>query len=81
VTRLNGAVAGSLRSEYIGDLQRGAQAGSVAVLLALHQRRQTFERTGHRADRLGCDASVERSRIELAVPQRPRAIMRTFLCH
>jgi hypothetical protein len=40
-----------------------------------------FERTGHRADRLGRDASVERGRIELAVPHRPRAIMRTFLCH
>ena len=81
VTSLNGAIAGSFSAEDIGDIERGAQAGSVAVLLALHQRRQMFERTGHRADRLGCDASVERGRIELAVPHRPRAIMRTFLCH
>ena len=68
VTSLNGAIAGSFSAEDIGDLERGAQAGSVAVLLALHQRRQMFERTGHRADRLGRDASVERGRIELAVP-------------
>ena len=69
-TGLNGAIAGPFSSEDIGDLKRGAQAGSVAMLLALHQRRQMFERTGHRADRLGRDASVERGRIELAVPQQ-----------
>ena len=47
VTGLNGAIAGPFSSEDIGDLKRGAQAGSVAMLLALHQRRQMFERTGH----------------------------------
>ena len=70
VTRLNGAIAGPFRSEDIGDLKRGAQTGSVAVLLALHQRRQTFERTGDRVDRLGRDASIERGRIEFAVPHQ-----------
>ena len=68
MTGLNGAIAGSFSSEDIGDLKRGAQAGSVAVLLALHQRRQMFERTGHRADRLGGNTSIERGRIEPAVP-------------
>jgi len=68
VTGLNGAIAGPFSSEDIGDLKRGAQAGSVAVFLALHKHRQMFERTGHRADRLGRNASVERGRIELAVP-------------
>jgi hypothetical protein len=34
-----------------------------------------FERTGHRADRLGRDASVERGRIELAVPHRTNDIL------
>ena len=70
VTGLSGAIAGPFSSEDIGDLERGAQAGSVAGLLALHQRRQMLERTGHRADRLGRDARVERGRIELAVPQQ-----------
>jgi len=67
VTRVNGAIASPFSAEDTGDIERGAQAGSVAVLLALHQQRQMFERTGHRADRLGRDASVEGGRIELAV--------------
>jgi hypothetical protein len=70
MTGLNGAIAGSFSAEDIGDLERGAQAGSAAGILALHQQRQTLERTGHRADRLGCNARVERGRIELAVPQQ-----------
>ncbi len=63
VTGLNGAIGGPFNSEDIGDLKRGAQAGSVAMLLSLHQRRQTFERTGHRADHLGRNASIERGRV------------------
>ena len=70
VTGLNGAIAGSLSSEDIGDFERGAQAGSAAGFLALHQQCQMLERTGHRADRLGRNARVERGRIELAVPQQ-----------
>ena len=38
VTGLNGAIAGPFNSEDIGDLKRGAQAASAAVLLSLHQR-------------------------------------------
>jgi hypothetical protein len=67
VTGLSKAVAGPFSAEDVGDLDRGAQAGSVAVLLTLHQRRQTFERTGDRADRLGRDAGVERGRVQFAV--------------
>ena len=70
VTGLNKAVAGPFSAEDVGDLDRGAQAGSVAVLLTLHQRRQTFERTGDRADRLGRDAGVERGRVQFAVSQQ-----------
>jgi hypothetical protein len=70
VTGLSGTIAGSLSPEDVGDLERGAQAGSVAGILALHQQRQMLERTGHRADRLGCNARVERGRIELAVSQQ-----------
>src|SRR3954471_19759531 len=53
-TGLSGTIAGSLSPEDGGDLEWGAQAGSVAGILALHQQRQMLERTGHRADRLGC---------------------------
>jgi hypothetical protein len=67
---LNGAIAGSFSSEDIGDLERGAQVGSAAGTLVLHQQRQMLEGTGHRADRLGRDARVECGRIELAVPQQ-----------
>ena len=78
---LNGAIAGSFSAEDIGDLDRGAQAASATWIPALHQQRQMLERTGHRADRLGGNAGVERGRIKLAVPQQPSAIMRTLLCH
>jgi len=67
---LNGAIAGSFSSEDIGDLERGAQVGSAAGILALHQHRQMLERTGHRADRFGRNARVECGGIELAVPQQ-----------
>ncbi len=67
---LNGAIAGSFSSEDIGDLERGAQMGSAAGILVLHQQCQMLERTGHRADRFGRDARVECGRIELAVPQQ-----------
>ena len=42
-----GAIVGAFHSEDIGDLERGAQAGSAAGILALHQPRQTLKRTGH----------------------------------
>ena len=70
VTGLGGTIAGAFSSEDIGDLERGAQAASAAGILALHQQRQTLERTGHRADRLGGNARIERGRIKLAVPQQ-----------
>jgi hypothetical protein len=37
VAGLNVTIAGSFSSEDIGDLERGAQAGSAAWFLALHQ--------------------------------------------
>src|SRR5271169_5435870 len=44
----------------------------------LHLAQQQVEWAGHLADRLDGDARVERGRVELLVPERPRAIMRTF---
>ena len=70
VTGLGGTIAGTFSSEDIGDLEWGAQAELAAGILALHQQRQTLQRTGHRADRLGRDARIERGRIKLAVPQQ-----------
>ena len=69
-TGLGGTIAGSFSSQDIGDLERGAQAASAVGILAPHQRHQVLERTGHRADRFGRDARVERGRIEPAVPQQ-----------
>jgi hypothetical protein len=70
VAGLGGTIGGPFGSEDIGDLDRGAQAASAGGILALYQQRQTLERTGHRADRLGRNACIERGRIELAVPQQ-----------
>ena len=39
---------------------------------------QQVEGTGHLTDRLDGHAGVERRRVELLVPERTRAIMRTF---
>src|SRR5215472_8460304 len=39
---------------------------------------QQVERARHLADRADGDAGVERGRVELLVPERTRAIMRTF---
>jgi hypothetical protein len=58
VTGLSGPIAGAFSPEDIGDLERGAQAASAAGILALHQPRQTLERTGHRTDRFGRNAGV-----------------------
>jgi hypothetical protein len=65
-----GRIAGPFSSEDIGDLDRGAQAASAAGILALHQQSQTLERTGHRTDRLGGNARIERRGIKLAVPRQ-----------
>jgi hypothetical protein len=81
VAGLSGTIAGTLSTEDVSNLERGAQAASAAGILPLHQHRQTLERTGHRPDCLGCDLCIEGGRIELAVSQQPRVIMRTFLCH
>jgi hypothetical protein len=70
VTGLSGTIAGAFSSEDIGDLDRGAQAALAAGILALHQHRQTLQRTGHRADRLGRDTRIERGRIKLAVAEQ-----------
>jgi hypothetical protein len=70
VTGLGGTIPNSFSPEDIGDPERGAQAASAAGILAPHQRRQMFERTGHRADRFGRDARVERGRVQLAVTQQ-----------
>ena len=78
---LEGTIAGAFSLEDIGDLERGAQAGSAARFLALHQQCQMLERTGHRTDRLGRNARVERGRIELAVPEQTRVILRLNLRH
>lgn len=78
VAGLGHTISCSFSAEDVSDLERGAQAASAARILALHQRCQMLERTGHRADRLGRDACIERGRIEFAVPQQPRAIMRTI---
>jgi hypothetical protein len=69
VAGLSGTVAGPLSTEDVSDLERGAQAALAAGILTLHQQRQTLERTGHRADRLGRDLCIEGGRIELAVSQ------------
>jgi len=47
VTGLGGTIAGPFSPEDVGDLDRGAQAASAGGILALHQQRQTLERTGH----------------------------------
>ena len=78
---LDGTIAGAFSLEDIGDLERGAQADLAAGCLALHQQRQMLERTSHRADRLGRNARIERGRIELAVPQQTRVILRLNLRH
>ena len=42
---------------------------------------QTIERALSGADRMGRDLRVARRRRQIVVAERPRAIMRTFLCH
>ena len=37
MTGMDGTIGGAFRSEDIGDLERGAQAGSAAGILAFHQ--------------------------------------------
>jgi hypothetical protein len=44
----------------------------------LHLVEQQVERTGHLTDRLDGDAGVKRRGVELGMPERTRAIMRTF---
>ena len=44
----------------------------------LDRRDELLERAGDLAERLEGDTGVERGRVELLVPERPRAIMRTF---
>ena len=70
MTGLDGTIAGAFSSEDIGDLDRGAQVASAAGILAFHQQRQTLERTGHRADRLGRNTRIECGGIELGMPQQ-----------
>jgi hypothetical protein len=81
VPGMGGPVGGADGTEDIGDLDQGAQAASGVGILALHQQRQTLQRTRHRADRLGGNARIERSRIKLAVAKRTRVILRLGLCH
>ncbi len=81
MTDLNGMIAGAFSSEDIGIDRRPlsrAQAALAAGILAFHQRRQTLERTGHGAGRLGRHTRTERGHIELAVPEQSRPIMRIF---
>ena len=70
VAGLGGTITGPFSSEDIGDLERGTQAASAAGILAFHQQRQTLERTGHRADRLGRNTRIECGGIELGMPQQ-----------
>ena len=67
VTGVGLSPAGPLSAKDVGDLDRGAQAGSGAALLTL-QRRQPFQRTVDVADRVDGDAGVERGRLQFACP-------------
>jgi hypothetical protein len=59
-------------------VQRRASGGRL-VLLGLQI--ETFQRAHDCPDGVGGDARVERRRIQFRMSERPRAIMRTFLCH
>jgi hypothetical protein len=76
----------SMTAEDIRDLQRRARhlrraSGGrrvPALVLVGHQRGEAIQRAHHLADGIGGDASVERRRLQLGMPERPRVIMRIF---
>jgi hypothetical protein len=74
----------SVVAENIRDLQpwtRHARRASGGRLGLLELTRDAIERAHDLPDGIGGDARIERRGVELGVPQRPRVIMRTFLCH
>jgi len=56
----------------------GRDKSARALRGRLHPFGEVLEWAGDLAQRLESDARVERRRIELLVPEQPRAIMRTF---
>jgi hypothetical protein len=80
---LGQAIAGPCGAEDIGDLQRGGSHGaSVAGRRRVGRKyAELVERTGHGAHRSRRHLGVEGGVLQLGVAERPRAIMRTFLCH
>src|SRR5437899_5066616 len=68
----------SVIAEDVRDLRRGTGQRRRGLRGRLHRRDELLERAGDLAERLEGDVGIERRRIELLVPKRPRAIMRTF---
>ncbi len=68
----------SMVAEDVRDLQRGTGQQCRGLRGRLDRRDELLERAGDLAERLEGDTGVERGRVELLVPERPRAIMRTF---
>ncbi len=68
----------SMIAEDVRDLQRGTRQQRRGLRGRLERRDELLEWAGDLAERLEGDTGVERGRVELLVPERPRAIMRTF---
>ena len=78
--------SGAVVAEDIRDLQsrsghRARLCARLVLRLLRHQRRQPVERAHHLADNVGCHLRVAGGGVQLRVSERPRVIMRTFLCH
>src|SRR5260370_37970876 len=71
---MGAAIGLAVAAEDIRHLERRLHAGCSAG----RRRSQTVERAHCAMDRAGCHLRVARRGRQVAVPERPRAIMRTF---
>ena len=65
-------------AQDVRDLQRGMGQVRRGLRGRLHRRDELPEGAGDLAERLEGDTRAERCRVEFLVPERTRAIMRTF---
>jgi hypothetical protein len=80
---VGGPVSRARGAEDIGDLERGGphRASAAGRRRVGRKYAELVERTGHGAHRSRRHLGVEGGVLQLGVAERPRAIMRTFLCH
>ena len=78
MTGIGDAPRRSVSAEDVRDLQRGTGQGRHSLCGGLDRGDQMLEWAGDLSERLEGDTGVERGRVELLVPEQPRAIMRTF---